>query len=129
MSETIIIWIISILQVVLAFGLINVWLLRFNKKTKYRGKGAGNMKEEFSAYGLPAWSVYVIGTAKLLVATAFIVGLWIPMLVYPAAGILVVLMLGAVSMHIKVRDPFIKMLPALLMLAMALAVVLLIHSF
>lgn len=121
--------IISTLQVVLAFGLINVWLLRFNKKTKYRGKGAGNMKEEFAAYGLPSWFMYVIGTMKLLVATALIVGLWVPMLVYPAAGLLVLLMLGAVSMHIKVRDPFIKMLPALLMLAMALAVVLLIHSF
>lgn len=129
MSEITQIYIISILQVVLALGLINVWLVRFNKKTKYRGKGAGNMKEEFSAYGLPSWSVYIIGAAKLLVATALIVGLWIPMLVYPAAGLLVLLMLGAVSMHIKVRDPFVRVLPALIMLVMASAVVWLIHSF
>ena len=114
--------IVSVLQVVLALGLINVWLIRSNKKTKYRGKGAGNMKSEFSAYGLPVWFMYVVGTAKLLIAAAMIIGLWIPVLVYPAAGVLVILMLGAISMHIKVSDPFIRSVPALVMLAMALTV-------
>jgi hypothetical protein len=31
-------------------------------------------------------------------------------------------MIGAVAMHIKVKDPFIRIVPALLMLAMALII-------
>jgi uncharacterized membrane protein YphA (DoxX/SURF4 family) len=126
MIESTQIYIVSILQIILALGLINVWLVRFNTHTQYRGKGAMNMKDEFSAYGLPAWSVYVVGAVKLAVTVALIAGLWLPFLVYPAAVVLVMLMLGAVSMHIKVHDPFIRAVPALLMLLMSVAVVVLI---
>lgn len=34
MSEITIIWIVSILQVLIAFGLVNVWMVRFEKATK-----------------------------------------------------------------------------------------------
>ena len=50
-----------ILQLIISVGLINVWLFRFNKVTQYRGGGANNMKEEFQAYGLPIWLMYVVG--------------------------------------------------------------------
>jgi hypothetical protein len=42
-------------QIVIALGLLNVWLLRAKRPTAYRGGDAQNMKEEFEAYGLPAW--------------------------------------------------------------------------
>jgi uncharacterized membrane protein YphA (DoxX/SURF4 family) len=116
-------YIVSILQIILTLGLINVWLVRFHKPTKYRGKGAANMKEEFRAYGLPTWFMYVIGTAKMVIAALLIIGLWIPAVVVPAAAVLVVLMIGAVSMHVKVRDVCIRTMPALVMLAMAVVVV------
>ena len=54
-----------ILQLIISVGLINVWLFRFNKVTEYRGGGANNMKEEFQAYGLPIWLMYVVGFLKL----------------------------------------------------------------
>lgn len=114
---------INILQIVLALGLLNVWLLRSGKATAYRGRNAKNMKEEFRAYGLPVWFMYVTGFLKIMIAVAFIVGIWISALVFPAAVILSALMLGAISMHIKVRDPFKKALPATLMLVMSLAVI------
>lgn len=116
-------WIVALLQIILAAGLINVWLVRFYKPTKYRGKGAGNMEQEFHAYGLPTWFMYLIGTAKMLIAALLVIGFWIPSVVMPAAGVLVLLMIGAVAMHIKVRDAFVRMVPALAMLAMAAAVV------
>lgn len=115
--------VIPILQIILALGLINVWLVRFHKPTKYRGSGAANMKEEFRAYGLPVWFMYMIGTAKMVIAALLIIGLWIPAVVVPAAAVLAVLMIGAVSMHIKVRDAFIRTVPALAMLVVAIAVV------
>jgi hypothetical protein len=40
-----------------------------------------------------------------------------------AAGLVAVLMLGAVAMHLKVGDPLRKALPAALVLAMSAAIV------
>lgn len=115
-------YIVSILQIILVIGLVNVWLVRFRKPTKYRGGGAANMEQEFRAYGLPTWFMYLIGTAKMIIAVLLVIGLWIPVVIVPAAGVLAILMIGAVAMHIKVRDAFIRMVPALVMLAMAIAV-------
>lgn len=112
--------VVIVLQIIIALGLLNVWLLRFNKSTEYRGGNAKNLKEEFAAYGLPTWFMYLIGALKIGSAFALLAGFWIPSLVAPAAGLVVLLMLGALMMHIKVRDPLIKSMPAVLMLTMGL---------
>jgi len=114
--------ILVIIQVIAALGLLNVWLIRFNRRTAYRGGSAGSMREEFAAYGLPGWFMYFIGALKIATAIALIAGLWLPVLVLPAAVLLCVLMLGAIAMHLKIRDPLMKALPALLMLALGLAI-------
>jgi len=111
-----------VLQIIVGLGLLNVWLLRFGKKTPYRGKGAENLRAEFEAYGLPVWFMWVVGILKIGVAFSLLAGIWMPALVQPAAFVLVVLMLGAVCMHLKVRDPFMAGAPALAMLAMAVAI-------
>ena len=115
--------ILAICQIVAALGLLNVWLLRFSQATPYRGGEARSMREEFQAYGLPAWFTWVIGALKIGVAISFIAGLWISALVLPAALLLSVLMLGALAMHVKVHDPLKKSLPAVGMLTLALIIV------
>lgn len=119
--------IVSTLQIVIALGLINVWIIRSGHATKYRGAGAQNMKEEFLVYGLPVWFLYVVGTAKILIATSMILALFMPHVMapvsIPALILLAVLMVGAISMHIKVKDPLIKIVPAIAMLIMSLVVV------
>ncbi len=114
---------ITVLQIVLALGLLNVWLLRFNRPTSYRGGEAKTMREEFAAYGLPSWAVYVVGSLKVASALALVVGLMIPVTVVPAAAIIAILMIGALAMHVKIRDPLLKSVPALLMLVMSSGVV------
>ena len=114
---------VSVLQIILALGLMNVWLIRFNRKSAYRGGNASTMREEFAQYGLPAWSTYVIGAMKLGAAFALIVGFWIPSFILPAAALVGTLMLGAILMHAKVRDPLVKSLPAAMMLLMSVSVV------
>ena len=104
------------LQLFVAFGLLNVWLIRCNKKTTYRGSNACSLKDEFTAYGLPLWSFYVIGFIKISSAILLLLGLWKPFLVFPAALVVSLMMVGALCMHIKVRDPVKKSLPALIML-------------
>ena len=110
---------ITILQTIIALGLLNVWLLRFNKSTAYRGGNATNLVEEFAVYGLPTWFCYSIGVLKVGSAVALLLGLIYPQLIAPAAGIVVALMLGAVAMHIKVKDSIKKTLPASAMLVMS----------
>jgi DoxX-like family len=121
-------WTALIFKILIALGLINVWLLRFNRTTAYRGGEAKNMKEEFATYGLPLWSVYVVGFLKISIALVMILTVvapqFIPTLGTLALGLLVVLMLGAISMHIKVKDSLIKILPASCMLLMSVFVLL-----
>jgi hypothetical protein len=113
---------VMIVQIVIALGIFNVWILRFGRATSWRGGSAANMKEEFGVYGLPGWSVQVIGFLKVLFAACLVVGIWFPALVTPASVGLAVLMLGAVAMHLKVKDPLVKSLPAFTMLVLSVVV-------
>ena len=109
----------TVLQVILALGLLNVWLLRANSATAYRGGASRSLKEEFATYGLPSWSFYGVGAMKIGAALALLIGIRVPMLVFPAAAGIVVLMLGALIVHAKVKDPPMRSLPAFLMLVMS----------
>jgi uncharacterized membrane protein YphA (DoxX/SURF4 family) len=112
----------SILQVIVGLGLLNVWLLRRGSTTSYRGGEAKNLKEEFATYGLPAAMFYIVGGLKIICGVLLLVGLAYPPVVLPAAAVIVVLMLGAVAMHLKVGDGVVKYVPATLMLAMSGAI-------
>jgi len=114
-----------ILQVLVGLGLLNVWLLRAASATAYRGAAATTLKEEFAAYGLPDAALYVVGTLKIAAGAILIAGIWLPLPVRIAAGVVAVLMVGALAMHQKVGDPPMKSLPAALMLVMSLAIVIL----
>ena len=114
--------IVNVLQIVVALGLLNVWLLRYGKSTSYRGGAANNLKEEFAAYVLPPWFHNLIGALKITAAIALIGGLWFSSITFMASSLVVILMLGALSMHLKIRDPLRKSIPALLMLGMSLAI-------
>ncbi|MAQ00258.1 MAG: hypothetical protein CMC51_05565 [Flavobacteriaceae bacterium] len=109
---------IMILQLIISIGLINVWLLRFNKTTEYRGGNAKNMNEEFIAYGLPEWSMYLVGFLKVAIAIMLIISIWIEKLLFYNLIVLAALMIAAVFMHFKVKDPIKKSYPALSILFM-----------
>lgn len=111
-----------ILQLIVAFGLLNVWIIRSNQETSYRGCNARSLKNEFAAYGLPEWAFYTVGFIKISCALLLLLGVWIPSLVFPAALVLSFMMLGALCMHYKVKDPMKKSIPALLMLIMSIAI-------
>lgn len=112
---------ILIFKVVIALGILNVWLLRFNKQTEWRGAGAASMNEEFTKYGLPVWLVPVIGFLKLGFATLLIISIFQDgyKLGFIGAVGMGILMIGAIAMHIKINDPLKRSLPAFLMLMMS----------
>jgi hypothetical protein len=111
--------------VIAGLGLINVWLVRPRSATAFRGGSSQTLREEFVAYGLPDWCFYAVGASKIVSAVMLIVGIWVPQLVLPAALVIAVLMVGALAMHVKVKDPLTKSVPALLMLAMVIGIALL----
>ena len=114
---------VQIAQVVVGLGLLNVWLIRFKKSTDYRGGSAQNMKEEFAAYGLPEWFCYVVGGLKIVSGVVLLIGLFVPGLALYPALVVSVLMLGALAMHVKVKDPIKKSVPAAAVLALCVLII------
>ena len=109
-------------QITIALSIYNVWFFRFNKPTRYRGKNAETMKDEFISYGLPDYFVWLIGFSKVTLATLLLIGIYINSLVFPASIGMAILMVGAIAMHIKVNDDIIKSLPATIFLILSLSV-------
>ncbi len=112
-----------ILQVIVGLGLLNVWLLRARLATSYRGGQAQTLRQEFDAYGLPAAAFYVVGTLKIAAGVILLAALWLPMPARLAATVVAGLMIGALLMHAKAKDPARKSVPAAAMLAMCTGIV------
>ena len=99
-------------QIIVALGIYNVWLVRYHRATPYRAGDATNMREEFANYGLPYSFMLFVGSLKILLATLLVIGVYYASIVQPAALGLAILMMGAVAMHVKVGDPVVKAIPA-----------------
>ena len=116
--------IIIAIKIITALGIFNVWMLRYNKMTEYRGGNAKSLKEEFETYGLKSWFMYIIGTIKIVVSILFIISCFsgyinIPdSAVFYGSAIMSLIMIGAILMHLKVNDPFKKSIPAVTMLTL-----------
>jgi uncharacterized membrane protein YphA (DoxX/SURF4 family) len=115
-------FIVAVSQVAIVLGIVNVWVIRRNRATAYRPDGANNIVEEFERYGLPRWAPIAVGSTKLALATLLLIGLVYTPVVFPAAALMVVMMLSAIAAHIKVRDPLVRSVPASLMLALSIVV-------
>ena len=81
--------------------------------------------EDLEATGSPDLAFYVVGALKIGAGAILLVGLWVDLPVRLAAGIVAVLMVGALAMHVKVGDPPVRSIPATLMLLMCGGILLL----
>ncbi|MBT8285509.1 MAG: DoxX family protein [Flavobacteriaceae bacterium] len=114
---------IKVLQGIVGLSILNVWLIQYNKPTRWRGGDAKTILEEFKVYGLPAWFCYVVGTLKVILAIMLLAAIWYPELKLAAASGLALLLAGSISMHFRINDPIIKSFPASLFLAMCLIII------
>ena len=114
---------VTLFQVVIGLSVIRVWTINFNKSTPWRGGGARNMKEEFTAYGLPMWMVYFVGILKVIFSIGLIAGLWIPELISFSASGIAIFMFFAFLMHVKIKDPIKKSIPALTFMVLSLLII------
>jgi len=113
-------YLIIALQCIVAISILNVWLIQNKKATQWRGGNATTIIEEFKVYGLPVWMCYLVGTLKVILALGLITAIWYPELRMPSALGLAILLLGSITMHLKINDPLKKSFPAFLFLVMCL---------
>jgi len=111
--------IINVINLVIAMGIINVWIIRYDINTPYRGGDSKSLKEEFTIYGLPLWFMYFVGFTKISLAILLFLGIWIQNLSFFGSMGMSILMGGAILMHLKVKDPIKKSMPAICMLIMS----------
>ena len=102
---------------------MNVWVLRSQTSTNWRGGDALTLKEEFKVYALPSWVFYFVGSAKIFSAALIFSSIWIEQIPYKLfALILSFLMIFAILMHMKIRDEILKSIPAISMLMILIIV-------
>ena len=117
-------YVITAIKVLIFFSILKVWLFNFNKPTRWRGKNATSMSDEFEVYGLSRTMMLLVGGAKILFSALLLASIWYEQLAIPSAAGIAVLMLGAIIMHLKVKDPLIKSFPAFTFLLLSLVIIL-----
>lgn len=103
----------TIAQLVIALSVGYVWIFRFD-----------NIVKEFKQYGLSDLTRTIVGASKIVLGTLLVTGIWFPTLVFIPALIMAFLMMCAQYFHFKVKNPWSKHLPSLLLLAASLFVAL-----
>lgn len=103
--------IVAVAQVIIAVSVIFVWVVRLP-----------NVEREFKEYALSDVVRNLVGATKISASALLLAGLWYPGLVFPAAAVMVFFMVCAQYFHFKVRHPFVKYVPSLVLLLLSLFV-------
>lgn len=92
-------------QLVLALSVAYVWIFRYD-----------NVVKEFNQFGLSDLTRNIVGASKIALATLLIAGIWYSSLVQIPAVLMGLFMLAAQYFHFKIKNPFNKHLPSLVLL-------------
>jgi len=84
---------------------------------------SGGMQEEFARYGLSRFR-RLTGALEMLGGAGLLVGLIVPTVALIAAAGLAVLMVLGLGARLRVRDPFLELLPATFLLVVNVALAL-----
>ena len=103
--------IMYILKALVAGSIFFVWVVRYK-----------NIVEEFKVYGLPSWLRDLVGILKLSLVVMLFNTESIVMLI-GSSGI-AVLMVAALITHLRVKNPFYKMLPSMSLMIICLVITL-----
>tara|TARA_B100000768_G_scaffold179265_1_gene196608 strand:- start:1496 stop:1873 length:378 start_codon:yes stop_codon:yes gene_type:complete len=110
------------LKIIVGISILNVWLLRKNKATKWRGGTAKNIFEEFQVYGFSKQFCYFIGFLKVSLAIVLLASIQFKTLTLLGALGLSLLLVGSIIMHIRIKDAWYKSFPAFLFIIMNLMI-------
>lgn len=102
-----------IAQIIVAASVAYVWIFRYDVIIK-----------EFKQFGLSDLTRTFIGAFKITLATLLVAGIWFPALVTIPAILMGLLMVAAQFFHFKIKNPFIKHLPSLVLLLLCIFIAL-----
>jgi uncharacterized membrane protein YphA (DoxX/SURF4 family) len=100
------------LQALIAGAVFFVWVVRY-----------ANIVREFEQFGLPDWLRDLVGILKLTFSLLLLLGIERGWLAVVGGSGIAILMAAAVFTHLRVRNPFAKMLPSLTLLVLSSFVV------
>ena len=106
----------QILQLIIGVSILFVWLVRSHVPSTFRVGGANNLKEEVLEVGLPIIFYDIMKVVKPMFAFFLIFGLFYNPMTLPSMIFTTIFMSGALWMHIKAKDNFVKVIPALTLL-------------
>jgi hypothetical protein len=111
-----------ILKLIVSLTILNVWILRVNKSSIYRGGDSVDLVSEFLSYGLSINIMYTVGTIKLISALLLLLSIFYKKFETVPLIIISILMIGAIYFHYSLGDELIKSLPAATILLMSLVI-------
>ncbi len=97
-----------LIQLTLGLSVAYVWTFRYF-----------NVVKEFSLFGLSDLTRNLVGVSKIALATLIIAGIWYPSLVQIPAALMGLFMVAAQYFHFSVKNPLVKHIPSLLLLALS----------
>lgn len=100
---------IDLSQIIVAVSVVYVWTFRFH-----------NVLKEFVQFELSDLTRNIVGTTKISLATLLVVGIWYSSLVLIPSILMGLLMISAQYFHFKLKNPFIKHLPSLILLFLSI---------
>ena len=99
----------NIAQIIVALSIGTVWIFRFD-----------NIVKEFKQYGLSDLVRTLVGSTKIVLAILLVAGIWYPSLVLIPVLLMAFLMLSVQYFHFKVKNPWQKHFPSLVLLALCI---------
>ena len=96
---------LSLAQMILALSVAYVWIFRHD-----------NVVKEFRQFGLNDLTRNFVGATKIALATLLAAGIWYPSLVQIPSVLMGLFMISAQYFHFKIKNPFIKHIPSLILL-------------
>jgi len=101
-------------QLVVALSVAYVWIFRYD-----------NVVKEFKQFGLNELTRNFVGATKIALATLLVAGIWYPLLVQIPSVLMGLFMIAAQYFHFKIKNPFSKHLPSLILLMLCAIIALL----
>ena len=97
----------TLVQLSVAISVAYVWIFRFH-----------NVIREFNEFKLSDLTRNFVGASKISLATLIVVGIWHSSLIFIPSILMGLFMIAAQYFHFKVKNPFIKHLPSLILLSL-----------
>ncbi len=114
---------IIVLKLIISISILNVWLIRSKKATRWRGGSAQTIVKEFEVYGLSKPIFYLVGFLKISLSLLLLASIKYDDLTIISSTGLTILLFGSIMMHLKIKDPWQKSIPAFIFMLMNLILV------